>query len=340
MGAGGFSNVLFCTDTHLERRVAIKFIQNEEELHRIEDEINALLKLRSKHVVQVYDILELEQAEGGVGIVLEFVTGKDLLASPIPNNSEREYLHALWQISSGIADIHGANIIHRDIKPNNIKRDSEGIIKIFDFGLSRDSESGKTTGFKGTFGFAAPELFHEEPDFTQAVDIYAFGATAIYLATGSIPKELLIKTGPTDLVTDVYAGSFVAKFPELKSLLIQCLSRDPFHRPKINSIREQLSKYLLRDEHLGVLVFDNVPRFIKRDNRRVRVNSNLGEYIINYNGIEFFFELVTGEVFMNRIPATVGQIIAGSCVIAIGDHGRGSQRVFGSFDVSNPEVTF
>jgi len=338
IGTGGFSNVIFCTDMHLSRKVAIKVIKSKEELKRIEDEINALLKLRSKHVVQVYDILDLPK--GGVGIVLEYIDGEDLLESPVPNTSEREYLLALWQIATGISDIHGENIIHRDIKPNNMKRDSEGIIKIFDFGLSRDSDSGETTGFKGTYGFAAPELFQEEPSFTQAVDVYAFGATAIYLALGTLPPELLIKTGPEKLVTDAYGAGVISGYPDLAALLTQCMSSDPLERPTVKSIRSELSKYLLKDEHLGVLVSNNKPYMVNKKHQRVRVKNELGKYTIAYNGFDFFFESVEDEVFVNRIPAAVGQRLNGSCVIAIGNHDRGSSRNFASFDISNPEVTF
>ena len=56
--SGGFSDVFFCDDTHLKRKIAIKTIQDLSELDRLKDEISALMKLRSKHVVQVFDIVE------------------------------------------------------------------------------------------------------------------------------------------------------------------------------------------------------------------------------------------------------------------------------------------
>ncbi|CAG0958073.1 partial Serine/threonine-protein kinase PrkC, partial [Anaerolineales bacterium] len=156
--SGGFSKVIYCTDNHLDRKVAIKFIQDENEKKLILKELRALLKMRSKHVVQVYDIVKGEN--DSLGIVEEFIEGDLLWDSDYPQQSADNYLKTLWQIASGIADIHKAGVIHRDIKPNNMKLDAEGIVKIFDFGLAKqEGLDAKTKGFKGTYGFAAPELF-------------------------------------------------------------------------------------------------------------------------------------------------------------------------------------
>ena len=184
--SGGFGKVVFCHDTHLDRPVAIKSIKDVSEKHRIIDELNALMQLRSKHVVQVFDrVIGNDEA---ISIIEEFVDGDDL--DVLLNKSKpKDYLKTLWQIASGIADIHSVGVIHRDIKHNNMKIDKEGIVKIFDFGLSRNTgKNAETIGFKGTFGYAAPELFKSgHVEFTQAVDTYAFGVIAIYLSGLTLP---------------------------------------------------------------------------------------------------------------------------------------------------------
>ncbi len=126
--SGGFSHVFKCRDNHLERDVAIKFIQDEIEKRRLLDELRALLQMRSKHVVRVYDIVAGE--DDTIGIVEEYVEGEDLLCSDFPLQSPENYLKTLWQIATGIADIHTAGVIHRDIKPNNMKLDNEGIVDL------------------------------------------------------------------------------------------------------------------------------------------------------------------------------------------------------------------
>lgn len=73
---GGMGTIFVCNDRILERKVAIKFIQAHEENRRILDELNALMKVRSKHVVQVYDVIE--DNERGLGIVQEYIYGNDL----------------------------------------------------------------------------------------------------------------------------------------------------------------------------------------------------------------------------------------------------------------------
>ncbi|WP_051257831.1 protein kinase domain-containing protein [Desulfovibrio cuneatus] len=123
---GGLANVDIYKDTHLDRKVVIKTLQDNANIDRLYDEINALLAIRSKHVVQVYDILTLQ--DGSLGIVEEFIDGNSLDCFTKSLSSD-EYLKIIWQIASGILDIHNNGIIHRDIKPNNIKIDNENIIK-------------------------------------------------------------------------------------------------------------------------------------------------------------------------------------------------------------------
>ena len=188
--AGGMGAVQICVDAVLDRRVAIKFVHSATHQRRILDELAALLRMRSKHVVQVYDILRLPGDE--LGIVQEFIDGQDLFESHSVPTRKVDYYKQLWQIASGLADIHSLNVIHRDIKPNNMKTDPEGVIKIFDFGLAREEGSAASTmGFVGTSGFAAPELYVGSVKFTSAVDTYAFGATALFLGSGGLPPELV-----------------------------------------------------------------------------------------------------------------------------------------------------
>ena len=155
---GGMSSVAFCKDQILERQVAVKFLQTTTHRRRMDDELAALLKMRSKHVVQIYDLCKFP--DKCIGIIQEFIDGKDLLESFAPPTSIDSYYRQLWQIASGISDIHAVGVIHRDIKPNNMKVDPEGVIKIFDFGLARDAgPAAATVGFVGTPGLEmAPQI--------------------------------------------------------------------------------------------------------------------------------------------------------------------------------------
>jgi serine/threonine protein kinase len=336
--SGGYSDVICCNDNHLDRKVAIKFIKDEKEKRRLQDELHALLQMRSKHVVQVYDIIPGEHH--CIGIVEEFIAGEDLWDSTMPRQSQENYLKTLWQIASGIADMHAAGIIHRDIKPNNMKLDAEGIVKIYDFGLAKDiGEEAKTRGFKGTQGFAAPELFTEETvAFTPAVDIYSFGATAIFLACQNLPSGML-KLPPRPVKSEVFSKLPIAIPTELMGLLDKCVSYEPMHRPMMSIVRDELARHLLRDKHQALAVHNKKPYVINAAKKSVVFDyTQVGRIEIAYDGLKFYANVVTGEVDINNTHAKPGDEIPGSCVVALGYAYRENQREFITFDISNPEV--
>jgi len=336
--SGGFGNVIFCDDLHLDRPVAVKFIKDDSEKHRLFDELSALMLLRSKHVVQVFDIVPV--ANNNIGIVQEFIAGDDLWISPFPKASYENYLKTLWQIASGIADIHEADVIHRDIKPNNMKFDNEGIVKIFDFGLSRDiGPTAVTNGFKGTFGFAAPELFKSGiVSFSKAIDTYAFGITAIYLYGSELPDELK-NIPPNPIPSNFYSSLPIALPTELASLLTKCLSHDPDERPSMSTVRDQLAKHLLHDKHQALAVYNNQTNVLNASKRTVNLKlPGIGEIKIEYDGLRFFVASVSGEVYINNRAVASGEEIPGSCVVTLGDEHRRNARKYITFDVSNPEI--
>lgn len=334
---GGFSRVEICTDLHLDRKVAIKTISNPDEAQRIEDEIRALLGLRSRHVVQIFDLLVAD--EGGVAIVEEFIDGVDLLHFDFSRQDAPPLPLVLWQISSGLSDVHAAGLIHRDIKPNNIRLDKDGVVKILDFGLARDLKGGQTVGFVGTPGFAAPEMYgHGAVRFTQAVDVYAFAVTAIFLATNDLPVEL--RSIPPSVPA---AGALNALLPlglNVVQLLTRALDPNPVVRPTIGEIRDAIQIELLRDRHQAIAVSRRQVHTLSSTNRFIRLAiPNVGSVDISYDGVVFEVVAVAGEIAINNSPAFSGMRLPGSCVVAIGNSNRPYySREFVTFDVSHPEV--
>jgi serine/threonine protein kinase len=187
--AGGMGEVIECTDLHLKRKVVVKRLQVGISERRLLDEQKALAKLRSKHVVQLYDIVELvDRQRKEKAIVIEYIEGQNLQVGSF--QAGLHYLKVLWQIACGLRDIHAAGVIHRDIKPANIRLDTEGVIKIIDFGLARSRAEAQTRGAVGTPIYMAPELWGQNTvGFDQAIDVYAFGVTAVALLTSSVPAE-------------------------------------------------------------------------------------------------------------------------------------------------------
>jgi len=337
--SGGSADILHYIDTHLSRTVAIKKIRDQNDKNRIFDEIKSLLTLRSKHVVQIFDIIIGTDNE--IGIIMEFIHGRDLDHDTIQNLDPKECLKLLWQIASGISDIHAVDFIHRDIKPENMKLDNENVLKIFDFGLARESGAkAETTGFKGTPGYAAPELFrHGTVSFTKAVDTYAFGVACLIIAGGQMSKELL-HFPPLPAANSIFSSTKIVEHPELTAILFKCLDHVPENRPAMPLVRDTISKHVLKGQHQALIVMNGKHYYINTQNPRATLTGNsLGRFSIIYDGINFTLNNITGEVFINAREATDGLILPGSSVVAIGAESRGAQRSYATFDISNPEVT-
>lgn len=335
--SGGFGNVVKCLDVHLDRFVAIKSINDSVDSHRMKDEFSALMKLRSKHVVELLDMIEFNSGE--IAIVEEYIDGPSLNEYVDEINDVKSLLKILWQISAGISDIHAHEIIHRDIKPGNMKIDKEGVVKIFDFGLSRGVDNAKTVGFKGTPIFAAPELFLTKVKFTKAIDTYAFGVTAMCLAKTPVPKELLdyakvLKVNP-------FEKSAIQLPKNIRTMLYECLNPDPTARPDMRSVCINLKKIILHDSHRALLISEGQAAVVlsKKNKSHSYNNPGVGSVEITYSGAEFYISKISGEVHVNNIKAKQYNLLPNSCVIILGPSGRtATKRVFITFDISHPEV--
>lgn len=334
---GGMSSASIYHDNHLDRSVLLKKLAPEVGKSRLIDEISALMKLRSKNVVQIFDVLK---SDGEVtSIIEEFIDGPDLHEAKDLVRNTNSLLKTLWQIASGISDIHNSGIIHRDIKPNNMKVDPEGIVKIFDFGLSRSTDENSTVGYKGTMPFSAPELFTDGKHyFTKAIDTYAFGVTALTLVKTPLEKYFVAPGIP---LSPTAAENLPDDFPpKLKVLIERCLLADPELRPDMNDMRSAIEKLLLFDMHRALLVFKGQTKFLDASNRSANLNINgVGSITVQYDGAGFFVGSVSEEVTINNGPVNKHDEIRGSKVISIGSSSRHyTERAHITFDVSHPGV--
>lgn len=347
---GGMGLVEICTDPQLNRKVAIKFLLPGKDKKRILDEVRALQAIRSKHVVQLYDVV-IHQPGNNIGIVQEYLEGDDLTGFWKTSPKPPEFLRVLYQLARGLEDIHDQDRIHRDIKPNNIKRDRkgpQGLLKIFDFGLARSDEEqdAQTRGQIGTDGFMAPELYASGiVKFTKAVDVFAFAATAICLAgKGKPPPELLSKvTQPIDpdgwVQTRGFSSLAMGIPPPVCALLNACLSSKPQQRPTMREVRTLIEAHLVAGQHRALLTWTGGTYTCDGTRRSVIVQKDPhGKVTINYDGLGFFVYAVQGAVYLNNATAAVGMRIPESCVLTIGLPSAGTQRLFVTVDISRPEV--
>jgi eukaryotic-like serine/threonine-protein kinase len=341
--AGGIGTVMFCQDTNLDRKVAIKFIQPGGEHRRLLDELASLQKIRSKHVVQIFDVTYVNPGSR-MGIVEEFIDGKDL--EPLLGKTKpTAFVRLLYQMAAGLADIHAVDIVHRDFKPNNTLIDADGILKIIDFNLARRKDAAHTQGFVGTRGYAAPELYADGTvDFDESVDVYALGVTAFALLKGPVlPKEMQSRPPEPQAWLDSgggFAGLGLHLDPKLVTLLDKCFSEAPSKRPAASAIRDRAARVLLRGKHRAFFTYGNGQTFELSDtNPNVNLKNPLGEIGIAYDMLDFKVASTTGEVWINNMQLPVGAVLPGSCVIALGGpQRRAYERAFITMDVSHPEV--
>lgn len=339
---GGMSDARICIDQHLDRKVIVKSLNLEVDQKRLEDEVAALSAVRSKHVVELYDVIKDDDGNI-VAIIEEFLPGPDLNAS-IPIEDPDELMHVAYAIAAGVGDIHDDGRVHRDLKPGNMKYDSEGCLKIFDFGLSRpDDVDASTIGTVGTIGYLAPELCAanetDEVTFSQAVDVFAYGAIVLKLARGSLPSAL--RNLPPALPNEeVDFRNLPCDIPvEVADVLNRCLDSCPENRPPIREIERHLGTFLLKNKHRAALVVGSKVHVLDAGNRVVKINvSNLGSLTIKYDGLNFIATEMAGSVFLNNFPVVVPHTMPGACVITLGELSAGRGRRYVTFDISHPEV--
>ncbi|WP_349372018.1 serine/threonine-protein kinase [Salinarimonas sp.] len=329
------SEVHECLDRHLDRYVMLKRVKRVGDFRRLLDEQKALLAVRSPHVVQLLDIVSYEyQGEDENGLILEKIEGVDLEGLVL--KSEAEQLHAAWQIACGLTHIHSANVVHRDIKPQNIRVSSEGTVKILDFGLSRSvGVDSKTRSVIGTSEFMAPELFGEQTiSFSSSVDIYAFGVTLLKIFNIAIPP---VKRGSTpEEILRAISDNSSAFQHDLALLISKCLAPVPNRRPSSEEVQLFFEQKLLHNRHRGRILLGGKVHEINKDKRALTLSTKECKLSIEYDGKEFTVKSVMGRVMLNNRPAVPGSRMIPACVISF--EGSNSPRTFTTFETNSPQV--
>jgi serine/threonine-protein kinase len=193
LGSGGMSTVYLARDQTLDRQVAVKVMHREmseqpEQLERFRQEARAVAKLSHANVVSVIDAGE----DGGHPyIVFEYVEGQTLkqrIAREGALDPQEAVAYAI-EIARGLSIAHSRNMVHRDIKPQNVLIDPEGRAKLTDFGISRQlEEDGMTATGRvlGTTDYVAPEQAMGRGADPRS-DIYSLGVVLYEMLIGQVP---------------------------------------------------------------------------------------------------------------------------------------------------------
>ena len=250
IGEGGMGAVYRAQHVLLRRPTAIKVLQPERareiDLARFEREVQMTSLLTSPHTVSIYDFGRTP--DGLFYYAMEYLDGIDLqeLVSrdgPMPPG---RVVRVLRQVCEALGEVHGVGLIHRDVKPANILLCQRGgrsdVVKVVDFGLVKDLAATAGPGVTrenivlGTPHYLSPEALQSPETIDARSDIYALGATAYFLLTGTpvfdgpLPQIFAQHIGTASESPAARLGRPVP--PSLETLILSALAKDPNERPE------------------------------------------------------------------------------------------------------------
>ncbi|XP_010519151.1 PREDICTED: CBL-interacting serine/threonine-protein kinase 8 [Tarenaya hassleriana] len=244
IGEGTFAKVKFAQNTESGESVAMKVVDRSTIIKRkmvdqIKREISIMKLVRHPYVVRLHEVLA---SRTKIYIILEYITGGELFDKIVRHGrlSEAEARKYFQQLIDGVDYCHSKGVYHRDLKPENLLLDSQGNLKISDFGLSALPEEGitllKTTC--GTPNYVAPEVLSHKGYNGAVADVWSCGVILYVLMAGFLPFDEL---DLTTLYSKIDRAEFSCPswFPlGAKSLIHRILDPNPQMRITIAEIRK------------------------------------------------------------------------------------------------------
>jgi serine/threonine-protein kinase len=255
LGLGGMSTVQIAFDQRLERNVAVKLLaehlaHDEQFIARFRREALAAARLVHPNIVQVFDS-GTDDETGRQYIVMEYIKGQS--AAEILRDRGRlpvgEALAIVMQACRGLDYAHRNGVVHRDVKPGNLMRSDDGVVKLADFGIAKqltdESSITQVGSVLGTAAYLAPEQAAGEPA-TSRSDLYGLAVVTYQLLSGRLPYEAASLT-ELALMQQREAPPLLHEMdpeipPQLAHAVDRALSLDPADRfATADALREALA---------------------------------------------------------------------------------------------------
>ncbi|XP_042416943.1 CBL-interacting protein kinase 23-like isoform X1 [Zingiber officinale] len=246
LGEGTFAKVKFAKDVETGESVAIKIFDKDKILRhkmvgQIKREISTMKLIRHPNVIRIYEVIA---SKTKIYLVLEFVDGGELFdkiarRGKLKEEEARKYFQ---QLINAVDYCHSRGVFHRDLKPENLLLDTNGVLKISDFGLSalpqQVHENGLLYTTCGTPNYVAPEVIRDKGYDGAKADIWSCGVILFILMAGYLPFE------GSNLMS-LYKKIFKADFScpnwfstSAKKLIKRILDTNPQTRINISQIIE------------------------------------------------------------------------------------------------------
>lgn len=262
LGEGGMGFVFLAEHEFLKRLVALKLIRPELHLsltakQRFQREALAIARLQHDNIVTIYDAGEVQ---GTVFLAMELIEGQSLderMALPQPISQE-DSVRIVRDIARGLAAAHAAGVLHRDVKPSNIRIDKAGRARLLDFGLAQAEGTAQLThsgAFQGTPAYASPEQIDSQGQpIDGRSDLYSLGVVLYELLTRCSPYKA---SGTLELFHSILSvrppspQEFRKELdPALCDLTLQLLEKQRNLRPaSANDVAATLDAWLSAPSH-------------------------------------------------------------------------------------------
>jgi serine/threonine-protein kinase len=237
LGSGGMADVWLAEDTHLQRQVALKvlhrrFAQDQEFVQRFQREAESAAGLQHPNIVSVFD---RGQFEGTYYIAMQYIDGPTLKQLIDRGLTPQQAVTEIRQVLEAARFAHRNGVVHRDLKPQNVLINAEGVAVVTDFGIARAgvSEITQTGSVMGTPHYLSPEQA-QGFDVTAVSDLYSIGVILYEALTGRVPfeAESAVAVAMKQVSQTPLRPSSInpAVSPALDAVVMRALEKDPGQR--------------------------------------------------------------------------------------------------------------